>query len=123
MSDSELAVVSLDSFSAPALITRARFDLAEWALLMGAFRYSPAWVSIPGQPNDPQKVLRIFYGADPQRQYTSRLLPGNPTVSGLGRARWISAARRHRAHHGGRLHRNLTAPGRAAHGQTAHGGD
>jgi hypothetical protein len=39
------------------------------------------------------------------------------------RARWVSAARRHRAHHGGRLHRNLTAPGRSAHGQTAHGGD
>jgi hypothetical protein len=36
------------------------------------------------QPNGPQKILRMFYGPDPQREHTSRLLPGNPTVPGLG---------------------------------------
>jgi hypothetical protein len=31
----------------------------------------------------PEKNLRVFYGSDPEREHTSRLLPGNQTVPSL----------------------------------------
>jgi hypothetical protein len=73
------------------------------------------------QPVNSQKVLRIFYGSDPQRQHARRLLPGNSTVFGLGGARRVSGPRRHRTDHGRRIYRNPSAPGCATHGQAAHG--
>jgi len=39
------------------------------------------------RPIDPQKVLRIFYRPDPQREHARRLLPGNRKVPGLVGAR------------------------------------
>jgi hypothetical protein len=49
MSDSELAIVSVDSFATPTLITRA-------------------W------PSTRKKVLRIFYGPDPQRAVFAKMV-------------------------------------------------
>jgi integrase len=67
MSDSELAVVSPQTFQAPILIERAG-------------------------PSTRKKFFEFFYGPDPQRAHQSRLLPGNPTVLGLGGARRLSGA-------------------------------
>jgi hypothetical protein len=37
----------------------------------------------PRRTDDPEKILRVFYGPDPQRKHTSCLLPGDPTIPGL----------------------------------------
>jgi hypothetical protein len=55
MSDSELAVVAPQTFAAPILIERAG-------------------------PSTRKKFFEFFYGPDPQRAHTGRLLPGDPAV-------------------------------------------
>jgi hypothetical protein len=67
--------------------TNGRADALE-ALRVARGRGQATTISAPGTapapsldgPSNPQEVLRIFYGPDPQRQYPGRLLPGHSTV-------------------------------------------
>src|SRR6516164_8260083 len=96
MSDSELALSAAQSFPAPFLIERA----------------GPST----------RKSFSSFNGSDPEQEHPPGLLPRDPAVHDLlGASR--SASRRYGAYYGRGLHRDASAPGRAAYGQAAHGRD
>jgi hypothetical protein len=73
MSDSELAVVSVDSFAAPALITRA-------------------------SPSARKKFFEFFTVPIRNYQHPSRLLQGNPAIISPSRSRHQAQLRPNREH-------------------------